>query len=64
MMTHDPPYICPDHPDAQIRHSWDQKHCVFNGYPAGTGWQTNHTFECANCGRELAAKPITVKEAG
>ena len=48
------PYVCPEHPQAQIRHSWDQTHCVLNGYPAGTGWKSKHKYECTECGRELA----------
>lgn len=48
------PWTCPQHPAAQIRHSWDQKHYVMNGYPAGSGFSSNHKYECAECGLELA----------
>lgn len=48
------PYICPEHPMAQIRHEWDQTHYVMNGYPAGTGISSNHRYYCATCGRELS----------
>ena len=48
------PYICPDHPNAQIRHSWDETHYVLNGYPAGLGTKNHHRYECVECGRELA----------
>lgn len=48
------PWRCPDHPDAMIRHSWDQTHYVLNGYPAGEGMRSNHRYECAECGRQLA----------
>jgi hypothetical protein len=48
------PWLCDDHPEAEIWHSWDQNHYVMNGYPAGTGWRTAHSYECNECGRELA----------
>lgn len=48
------PWVCPDHPSAQIRHSWDQSHYIMNGYPAGLGIKSNDKYECAVCGRELA----------
>jgi hypothetical protein len=47
------PYICPEHPHAKVRHTWDQTHYVMSGYPAGTGTKSNHRYECAECGREL-----------
>lgn len=47
------PWRCPEHPDAMIRHLYDQNHCVLNGYPGGTGWQSNHRYECAKCGRQV-----------
>jgi len=50
------PWLCPDHPEANVRHLWDQSYCVLNGYPAGTGIQSNHRYECAVCCRELASK--------
>lgn len=50
------PWICPDHPEAQIRYSWDRTYYVFSdGYPRGGGVKTNHKYECAECGRKLAA---------
>lgn len=48
------PWTCPQHPEAQIRHSWDQTHYVMNGYPAGQGVRSNHRYECSECGTELA----------
>ncbi len=48
------PWICPQHPKAQVRHLWDQNHYVLNGYPAGTGWKSGHRYECAECGLQLA----------
>jgi hypothetical protein len=56
------PWTCLEHPQAQIRHLWDQSHYVLNGYPAGTGVQSNHRYECVECGRELAAT-LPVPEA-
>lgn len=53
------PYICPEHPDAQIKHTWDQTHYVMNGYPAGEGISSKHQYWCAKCGRELAAEQET-----
>ena len=50
------PYICGDHPEAQIKKSWDQNHAVLNGYPAGTGWGSNYKYECNECGRELCSE--------
>lgn len=50
------PWTCPDHPQAEIRHLWDQTHYVLNGYPAGQGIKSNHRYECAVCNRELAAE--------
>jgi len=48
------PSHCERHPNAMIRHSWDEHHYILNGLPAGEGWKSNHTFECAECGRPLA----------
>ena len=54
------PWACPDHPQAQIRRSWDQTQYVMNGYPAGVPLKSNYKYECAECGRELA--PDTKEE--
>ena len=35
------PWRCSEHPNAQIRHSWDEKHYVLNSYPAGAGIKSN-----------------------
>lgn len=51
------PYICQAHPAAQIRHSFDSMQYAMNGYPAGESLKSNHRYECAECGRELAATP-------
>ncbi|MFW6148140.1 MAG: hypothetical protein ACOC6B_07105 [Thermodesulfobacteriota bacterium] len=49
------PSVCPEHPDAEIRHTWDRKHYVLNGLPAGAGLDTNHRYECAVCGRQVCS---------
>ena len=48
------PWVCPAHPDAQIRRSWDQTQYVMNGYPAGEPIKRNFKYECAECGLDLA----------
>lgn len=48
------PYLCPQHPRAQIRHLWDQTHYIMNGLPAGAGFRKNHRYECAECGLQVA----------
>jgi hypothetical protein len=54
MIEKDFPYICPDHPAAQIRHEWTEKQYVMNGYPTGTSLRSQHQYYCNECGRELA----------
>lgn len=58
------PWVCPEHPKAQIRHSWDRTQYVMNGYPAGQALDMNHRYECAVCGRELAAAQETSEGGG
>jgi len=53
------PWLCPEHPKAQIRRSWDQTHYVMNGYPAGIGTRSNFRYECAECGLQLAPDEAT-----
>lgn len=36
------PWVCPEHPDSEIRHVWKQNH-----------WE----YKCAICGRCLAPPP-------
>jgi hypothetical protein len=50
------PWRCPDHPDAMIRHSWDQTQYMVNGHPASVPLKSNQRYECAECGRQLASK--------
>lgn len=49
------PLCCPVHPDGLIRHSYDLTQTVLNGTPSGEGVRSNHRYECADCGRELAS---------
>lgn len=50
------PSICPDHPEAQIRHVWDNTKYVFSdGYPRGTGTNHNHRYFCNECKTELCS---------
>lgn len=55
-MPNDYPWICPEHPAAQIRHEWDQTQLIQGGYPAGKGFSSNHAYFCVECGRRLAAE--------
>lgn len=48
------PWQCPNHPDAQILHSWDNSYTVWgDGYPR-SGHTSNHKYECNECHIELA----------
>lgn len=49
------PWQCPDHPESEIKQTWDRTRYVFNGYPSGVGIDSNYKYECNECGRELAA---------
>lgn len=53
------PWVCPEHPEAQIRHSWDRTRTEVNWGPyrprhTVSETESNHRYECAECGRELA----------
>jgi hypothetical protein len=50
------PYICPEHPNANILHTWEEVHSFIGGYPAGSGYTKNHKYECQECGRQLSYK--------
>lgn len=50
------PWVCQDHPRAQVRRSWDRTQYSMNGYPAGIPMDSNERFECAVCGRQLASE--------
>lgn len=56
MMDAELPWVCPEHPNAQIRHEWDHTQLIQGGYPAGQGFTSNHTYHCNECGRRLAAE--------
>lgn len=56
------PWTCPQHPNAQIRHTWDETRCVLNGIAAGEGIKSKHRYECAECGQELAAQNLRKTE--
>lgn len=47
---------CPDHPAADILHSWDQTYVILNGLPAGQGIASNHVYECSVCHKQLTAE--------
>lgn len=51
------PWICPEHPHAEIMHTWDETHFVVGGLLAGLGIKLKHRYECVICGRELAPDP-------
>lgn len=53
------PYVCPIHPGAQIRHTWDRTRSEANWGPYQPRVEistvdNNHRYECAECGTELA----------
>ena len=65
----DLPWICEDHPDAQIRHTWDRTRSEANWGPYRprvtiSEVDTNHRYECAVCGRELAPPSEEPQEDG
>jgi hypothetical protein len=49
------PSICKKHPDAKIRHEWDQTHYVMNGYPSGLGTKSNSHYFCSECNLEVCS---------
>lgn len=55
MSDKDYPSFCNDHPNAQIRHSWDET--FIGGGPGrlGAPVQGNDIYECAECGRRLCS---------
>lgn len=48
------PFICEDHPDAKVLHSWDEVHTVLNGMPSGVGVEKNHEYCCSVCLKRLS----------
>ena len=58
------PWICPKHPNAQIRKLWDRTLFVFSDeIPRGTGIDSNYKWECAVCGQELAPEAPEATQA-
>jgi len=53
------PYVCPDHPEAQIRHEWNRTRYTVR--LTGAHWEGDdgHQYFCAVCGRELAPEKPT-----
>lgn len=51
----DLPSICKDHPNAEIRHEWDESYYILNGFRAGPADKTDHKYFCNECGRELCS---------
>lgn len=50
------PWLCEEHPNAQIRHTWDEDRYVLNQVEVSRmGFnRRNHKYECDRCGKELA----------
>ena len=55
-MMRDLPSLCKKHPNAKIRHEWDQTYFVMNGYPSGRGIKSNHCYFCSICGTEVCSE--------
>ena len=57
----DLPYICPQHPEALVRHEYDriESSHVLNGVERFVISQrdTNHRYSCNECGCQLAEEP-------
>lgn len=57
----DLPYVCPEHPAAQVRHEWNRTRATVR--LTGASWEydepNGHRYYCAECGRELAAEEVT-----
>ena len=51
------PYICPEHPDAKIRHEWNRTRATAR--LTGASWEYDESgsdqYFCHGCSRELAA---------
>lgn len=50
------PYICPEHPEAKIKHEWNHNTYVWGGIPRGAGFDSDHQYFCVECKRELRAE--------
>jgi len=40
------PWLCPDHPDGMIRHTWTLTRYVMNHMPSGLGSASDHRYDC------------------
>lgn len=50
------PYICPDHPAAQVRREWNRTRTHIRLTGATNEFDWGHQYFCNECGRELAAE--------
>lgn len=48
------PYVCPEHPHGQVRHTYDSDIYDY-GKRLKKPKNHNHKYECAICGNQLAA---------
>ena len=49
------PRVCPEHPNAPIRHEWLRKYFDYvDGYTYDNGLDFDHHYYCNECDRELA----------
>ena len=48
------PYICPEHPKGQVKHTWDEDLYAY-GKKLKKPKIHNHEYRCVDCGRKLAA---------
>lgn len=56
--TKELPYICPDHPTAQIRHEWNRTRTTVRLTNAQWETDSGHQYFCNECGRELAGEKV------
>ena len=48
------PYVCPEHPKGQVKHTWDSD--IYDcGQRLTKAKEHNHRYECNICGRHLAS---------
>ena len=49
------PWLCSEHPRAEIRCSWDRTVYQIRGGEQGRPFDSNYHYYCSICGKELAA---------
>jgi hypothetical protein len=54
MMDKELPWICPNHPHAEIRREWLHTQWAIGGWPRGTGINHDYRYYCNDCDLELA----------